>query len=65
MGREVVIENGTKVQGSGHFKRLKGKVIDGKESSFGHCFALVQPKDGGEAVWARVTYLTERVSLKK
>jgi hypothetical protein len=45
------------VQGSGHFKNLRGRVIDQKETGFGVKFALVKPDNGSDPEWANELYL--------
>ena len=60
MANDTAIAEGPKVIGSGHFKGLKGRVIDSKESGFGMKYVLVKPKGGGEPQWARTIYLSPR-----
>lgn len=60
MSAEPIYEKGDKVYGSGHFRYLKGKVVDFKESGFGLRYAEVERKDGTKE-WARTIYLHPKV----
>jgi hypothetical protein len=53
---EPKFDIGDKVVGSGHFRGLRGKVVDFKESGFGLRFAEVRRKDGTKE-WARTIFL--------
>lgn len=57
MAEKTTYKRGTKVQGSGHFKNLRGVVIASKSTSFGFNYSLVDPGDGSEKTWARNSYL--------
>lgn len=59
MPADPVFEIGDKVVGHGHFRELKGKVVDFKETYFGFRYALVKQKDGKQE-WARTILLKEK-----
>lgn len=56
MANDATIPVGSKVKGSGHFKTLKGKVVETNETGFGMKYARVERPDG-TSEWARTTYL--------